>query len=882
MIIGAKRSFSPLKSQDQDSDNDNNDNDNNNNNNDKLKSEIFTKKFKKDNNLSSIEFEIAQSSNLIIKKNFINITTFSGNRKTRSINLDNSNNTTTPSYQESINKSSSVNLLSKSIPDLLKEIEDKEHNDLLESLKENNKNELVQRNGNEGQSKVDNRLWVDKYSPISYHDLISDDKMNRDIYNWLKLWDHVVFDKPLPKTATKLPQQQDTRAITSKYNNSNIMNNNHYQYTNLLTALQDDGTPQIKVLLLTGGPGLGKTTLAHILAKQAGYLPVEINASEKRSGESFERMFLDAIEMKSMFLDRKPNCLIIDEIDGISGRDNGPVELILKLIENSVKHGQLKKNDDGSHNDQDDANYEEYENQQNKSDGGMEKKKKNEKKKAPVTRLLRPIICICNDQYAPSLRKLRQKAFVFNFSPPKKTRLLGRLKEICVNESLASSDTALTSLIDMTGSDIRSCINSLQFIKSKHGSFESSTLKANKASFVVGLKDMERGLFDLWKDLFKQSTSTTSASSQARSMITPKSKSIMMPAYEKSPQYDQLKQQVNACSQKEKLIEGLFENYLSNMTNDFSFEKTIDCLDWMIFSDTLGPELQESFHSIVPLAIHTRCTTYAPKVIYPHADYDNFVKKKNIQSIKDSFYQDLDPSILCFLSKNNFAIDFVYPFMDILSPALRAVSPQLYSQREKLNLNHLLEIMKSFKLVYQVDYTKEFNNYRDNSDKDKDKDKDNNDKEKKYNNSNNNNNNTPHFKLEPPIDVFLYYQHLTSDQYVKRYRLSNNQKQIVSSALVTYKPLHVQKAEEEAKRLAKEKEKEKFKTPVKPISKIAAEKQPLPVLKDFFGRIIPISPESNDKSNSSGSGNPQHPIKYRYQEGFTNAIKKTVYVKDFL
>jgi len=47
--------------------------------------------------------------------------------------------------------------------------------------------------------------------------------------------------------------------------------------------------------MLTGPPGLGKTTLAHVAAVHSGYRPTEINASEDRSGEQFKNRINQAL-----------------------------------------------------------------------------------------------------------------------------------------------------------------------------------------------------------------------------------------------------------------------------------------------------------------------------------------------------------------------------------------------------------------------------------------------------------------------------------------------------------------------------------------------------------------------------------------------------------
>lgn len=72
------------------------------------------------------------------------------------------------------------------------------------------------------------------------------------------------------------------------------------------------GTPEQKILLLCGPPGLGKTTLAHVAARHCGYRVVEINASDDRSSSTIEAKILDVVQMNSIMADSKPKCLVIE------------------------------------------------------------------------------------------------------------------------------------------------------------------------------------------------------------------------------------------------------------------------------------------------------------------------------------------------------------------------------------------------------------------------------------------------------------------------------------------------------------------------------------------------------------------------------------------
>ena len=50
-----------------------------------------------------------------------------------------------------------------------------------------------------GEEEVQTELWVEKFRPKAYMDLLSDDGTNRTLLMWLKLWDKLVFQMTFAK-----------------------------------------------------------------------------------------------------------------------------------------------------------------------------------------------------------------------------------------------------------------------------------------------------------------------------------------------------------------------------------------------------------------------------------------------------------------------------------------------------------------------------------------------------------------------------------------------------------------------------------------------------------------------------------------------------------
>ncbi|KAL9004901.1 MAG: hypothetical protein Q9188_002307 [Gyalolechia gomerana] len=259
------------------------------------------------------------------------------------------------------------------------------------------------------------RMWTEKYRAKKFIDLIGDERTHREVLRWVKHWDPIVFpgnSRPKPKS-----------------------------------KLLDDGTEErstCKILLLTGPPGLGKTTLAHVCARQAGYEVVEINASDERSRDVVKGRLRDLVGtenvrgVKSKTADGtirkagRPVCVVVDEVDGVvggngGGGEGGFVKALIDLVtldqKNIATLGQ-----------------------------GTNHTSVKRKRKGDRFRILRPMVLICNDIYHPALRPLRSSgvADIIHVRKPPMDKVVNRLKFVFEKEGIPCDSDGVRRLCEAT------------------------------------------------------------------------------------------------------------------------------------------------------------------------------------------------------------------------------------------------------------------------------------------------------------------------------------------------------------------------------------------------------------------------------------------------
>jgi replication factor C subunit 1 len=155
-------------------------------------------------------------------------------------------------------------------------------------------------------------------------------------------------------------------------------------------------------VLCIGPPGIGKTTVAHLVVKSLGYSVTEYNASDTRSVSILRGLF--ALGIKRL----RKEVIIMDEVDGLSER--GGVGEIAEIIRKSAT----------------------------------------------------PIICIANEK-PPKLKPIAGVCLEIKFSRPVKGTIANGLLKVAAGEGIDINKTELEKMCEESGNDIRAILNTLEF-----------------------------------------------------------------------------------------------------------------------------------------------------------------------------------------------------------------------------------------------------------------------------------------------------------------------------------------------------------------------------------------------------------------------------------
>ncbi|KAM4807653.1 replication factor C subunit 1 [Rhinophrynus dorsalis] len=284
-------------------------------------------------------------------------------------------------------------------------------------------------------SSCESLLWVDKYKPTSLKAIIGqqgDQSCANKLMKWLKNW--------------HLNNSSDEKKPAAKYGKF---------------GGKDDGA-SCKAALLSGPPGVGKTTTAVLVCEELGYSYVELNASDTRSKNSMKDVVAESLNntsIKGFYSGMSKSvsakhALIMDEVDGMAGNeDRGGMQELITLI----KHSKI------------------------------------------------PIICMCNDRNHPKIRSLANYCLDLRFQRPRVEQIKGAMMSVAFKEGLKIPPPAMNEIILGANQDIRQVLHNLSMwcARSKALSYDEAKSNAGNAK-----KDIKMGPFDVVRKVFSSGEET--------------------------------------------------------------------------------------------------------------------------------------------------------------------------------------------------------------------------------------------------------------------------------------------------------------------------------------------------------------------------------------
>ena len=265
-----------------------------------------------------------------------------------------------------------------------------------------------------------------------------------------------LVEKYRPKTLKQILGQQGDKSNAKKLYawlmNWHRNQSGHVKHAKPSPWAKNDDGGFFKAALLSGAPGIGKTTTVQVVCNELGFDLVEFNASDTRSKKLLQAEVSELLcntSLKDYFTDNrsKPtsnHVLLMDEVDGMAGNeDRGGLQELIGLIKSTEI----------------------------------------------------PIVCICNDRNNPKMRTLSNYTFDLRFQKPRLEQIRGAMKSVCFKENINIPTEDLDRLIESTNYDIRQVINHLALFVGKTGSQGKSEKQHVNKDLKLGPWDVVRKVF---------------------------------------------------------------------------------------------------------------------------------------------------------------------------------------------------------------------------------------------------------------------------------------------------------------------------------------------------------------------------------------------------